>query len=408
MHGRVVALALSALALTAAPARAAVPAGNLVVNPGAEASPGAPDNSTIDPPQGWITAGELTAVQYGASGGFPTTADGAAVAGGANFFAGGNASESSATQVIDVSQAASEIDAGTVTVTLSALEGGWESQDDYATVTLRYLDAGGQTIDLISLAPVTPADRGNTTELLPRSDTGKVPAGTRALRVTIDSVEFQGPYDDGYVDNVSVSLSAPTVVPAPTPSPSPQPTPSPAPTPPPAPTFHQDVVVQPSGTVKVRKPGTNAFVTLSAAAEVPLGSTVDTTHGAVVLSSVPKPGAAPQHATFSEGMFKVTQPGGVTQLTLDQPLAPCRAHAAAAAAKQPKTRKLWGDGHGAFRTQGQFSSATVRGTRWLVQDSCAGTLTRVVRGVIAVRDDVRRKTLILRSGKRYLARPRHR
>jgi hypothetical protein len=157
----------------------------------------------------------------------------------------------------------------------------------------------------------------------------------------------------------------------------------------------------------VRKPGTNTFVTVSAAAEIPLGSTVDTTHGAVVLSSVPKPGAAPQQATFYAGIFRVTQPGGITQLTLNQPLAPCGAHASAAA-KKPRTRKLWGDGSGAFRTQGQFSSATVRGTKWLVQDSCAGTLTRVARGVVAVRDDVRHKTLILRSGKRYLARPRHR
>jgi hypothetical protein len=409
MHGRVAVLALAGLALTAAPARATVPVGNLVVNPGAEASAGAPDNSTIDPPQGWTTtAGELTAVQYGASGGFPTTADGAAVGGGANFFAGGNASESAATQVIDVSQAAPEIDAGLVSATLSALEGGWAGQDDYATVTLRYLDASGQTLaDLISLAPVTPADRNGVTELLPRSDAGKVPAGTRALRVTIDSVQptGQGPYDDGYVDNVSLTLSAPTVTPAPTPSPSP--TPAPTPTPTPSPTYHHDVVVQPSGTVKVRKPGTSTFVTVSGAAEIPLGSTVDTTHGTVVLSSVPKPGAPPQSATFYAGIFKVTQPGGITQLALAQPLAPCGAHASTAA-KKPRTRRLWGDGHGAFRTTGRYSSATVRGTKWLVQDSCAGTLTRVVRGVIAVRDDVRRRTVVLRAGKKYLARPRRR
>jgi hypothetical protein len=406
MHGRVAALALAALALGAAPAGATVPSGNLVVNPGAEASPGAPDNSTIDPPQGWTTtAGELTAVQYGASGGFPTTADGAALGGGANFFAGGNAAESSATQFIDVSQATPEIDSGTVTATLSALEGGFSGQDDFATVTLRYLDASGATIDLISLPPVRLADHGDATELLPRADTGKVPAGTRALQVTIDAVRNSGQYNDGYADNVSVVLSGPTVTPAPTPSPSP--TPTPTPTPSPTPTFHQDVVVRPSGTVKVRKPGTNTFVTVSAAAEIPLGSTVDTTHGAVVLSSVPKPGAAPQSATFYAGIFRVTQPGGITQLALTQPLAPCGARASAAA-KKPKTRRLWGDGSGSFRTSGRYSSATVRGTKWLVQDSCAGTLTRVVRGVVAVRDDVRRRTVVLRAGKKYLARPRRR
>jgi hypothetical protein len=402
MHGRIVALALAACALTAAPARATVPTGNLIVNPGAEA--GTPPDLP-----GWTVTPPFESVDYGNAGGFPASAPD----GGANFFGGGDAAESSASQVIAVPQAAPEIDAGTVTATLSALEGGFDTQEDYATVTLRYLDASGQTIDLISLAPVTEQERGGATELLPHTDSGKVPAGTRALQVTIDAVRFAGSYDDGYADNVNVSLSAPTVTPAPSPSPSPQPTaaptptPTPTPSPPPTPTFHQDVVVQPSGTVKVRRPGTSTFVTVSSAAEIPLGSTVDTTHGTVVLSSVPKPGAQPQSATFYAGIFKVTQPGGVTQLTLTQPLAPCGARASAAA-KQRRTRKLWGSGHGTFRTQGRFSSATVRGTQWLVQDSCAGTLTRVVRGVVAVRDDVRHKTLVLRAGKKYLARPRHR
>jgi hypothetical protein len=48
----------------------------------------------------------------------------------------------------------------------------------------------------------------------------------------------------------------------------------------------------------------------------------------------------------------------------------------------------------------------VRGTQWLVQDSCAGTLTRVVKGVVSVRDNVKHKTIVLRAGKKYLAKPR--
>ncbi|HEY4098286.1 MAG TPA: hypothetical protein VGM33_22370, partial [Baekduia sp.] len=79
---------------------------------------------------------------------------------------------------------------------------------------------------------------------------------------------------------------------------------------------------------------------------------------------------------------------------------------ARAAAKKPKSRKLWGDGSGSFRTRGQYSSATVRGTRWLVQDTCAGTLTRVSKGAVSVHDDVTRRTIVLRAGKKYLARPR--
>jgi hypothetical protein len=49
MHARAAALALAALALTAAPAHAAVPTGNLLVNAGAEdggPSSSAPESST--------------------------------------------------------------------------------------------------------------------------------------------------------------------------------------------------------------------------------------------------------------------------------------------------------------------------------------------------------------------------
>ena len=46
----------------------------------------------------------------------------------------------------------------------------------------------------------------------------------------------------------------------------------------------------------------------------------------------------------------------------------------------------------------------MRGTRWVVIDRCDGTLTRVVRGSVTVRDRVRNKTVVVRAGKQYLAR----
>ena len=58
-------------------------------------------------------------------------------------------------------------------------------------------------------------------------------------------------------------------------------------------------------------------------------------------------------------------------------------------------------GKGKFRTKGQYSAATVRGTKWLVQDTCTTTLTRVTEGVVSVRDKVERKTITLRAGKSY-------
>ena len=68
-------------------------------------------------------------------------------------------------------------------------------------------------------------------------------------------------------------------------------------------------------------------------------------------------------------------------------------------------RQLWGDGTGRFRTKGRYSSASVRGTRWLTADRCDGTQTRVTRGVVQVLDIPRNRQVTLRAGGSYLARP---
>jgi hypothetical protein len=98
--------------------------------------------------------------------------------------------------------------------------------------------------------------------------------------------------------------------------------------------------------------------------------------------------------------------GKILDLKLTEALAACpkAGKAAAAQSKKAKKRKLWGDGKGAFRTSGKYSAATVRGTKWLVEDSCAGTLTRVTSGVVSVR--YRGKDRLVRAGKRFLAKPR--
>ncbi len=175
----------------------------------------------------------------------------------------------------------------------------------------------------------------------------------------------------------------------------------------PTPVVNKTVVVKEiSGRVRYRPRGSRTFVELTAAQGIPVGSTVDTKRGVVELTSVPKAGAAPQSAQFFDGIFLVTQSRGITDLKLTEALARCPKRGARAAAKKPKSRKLWGKGSGKFRTTGNYSAATVRGTEWLVQDSCAGTLTRVREGTVSVRDKVKKRTVLVRAGKRYLARPR--
>ena len=39
-----------------------------------------------------------------------------------------------------------------------------------------------------------------------------------------------------------------------------------------------------------------------------------------------------------------------------------------------------------------------------IEDKCTSTLTRVVRGRVSVRDFVKKKTVIVRAGKKYVAR----
>jgi hypothetical protein len=182
--------------------------------------------------------------------------------------------------------------------------------------------------------------------------------------------------------------------------------PTPTPTSTPTPVVNKTVVVKElKGTIKVKPPGSAKFVDLDATRGIPVGSTVDAKHGTVELTSVPRAGAPPETAKFFDGIFKISQRGGITTLTLVEPLAPC-AKKARAAAKKPKSRKLWGDGKGSFRTQGKYSAATIRGTKWLVTDSCAGTTTKVTQGVVSVRDDVLHRTKIVPAGKSYRAKPK--
>ena len=97
-------------------------------------------------------------------------------------------------------------------------------------------------------------------------------------------------------------------------------------------------------------------------------------------------------AKFFDGIFKVSQTGGVTTLTLSEALDCKKAKgsgSANAAAKKPKTRKLWGDGKGKFQTKGTYSAATVRGTKWLVKDTCTTTTTTVTQGAYRSRTSSR-------------------
>jgi hypothetical protein len=149
---------------------------------------------------------------------------------------------------------------------------------------------------------------------------------------------------------------------------------------------------------------------LTSGTQIPLGATVDATNGVVSLKSISPSGAA-QSARFAGAIFKITQPtNGISYLTLEGgnfggcSIKSTRETASLSAAPTV-VRSLWGSGQGRFSTIGRYAAATVRGTIWKTDDRCDGTLIYVKRGVVSVRDLARKRTLILKAGQSYLAKP---
>jgi hypothetical protein len=164
-----------------------------------------------------------------------------------------------------------------------------------------------------------------------------------------------------------------------------------------------------AGKVLVKQPG-GKFVPLNGPTEIKVGSVVDTTHGTIKLTAG-LGGGKTNSANFNDGLFKIQQSharNAYTVLVLQGGnFGVCRTRALTAfsvdATRKRQVRRLWGNGKGRFTTKGRYSSATVRGTHWLVQDRCDGTLTRVLRGVVKVQDFRHHKTINVRAGHSYLA-----
>lgn len=179
---------------------------NLVINGDAESDVGAPDNNHIVKPTGWETTGQFTAVQYGASGGFPDKSTTGPANRGLNLFEGGNVPRSTAQQTIALGALSADIDGGAVTYDFSAWIGGWENQGDNAAVSVHFRNASGTTLATSTLGPVSETQRPGTS-LVQRSHSGVVPKGTRSALVSIVITRIEGTYNDGSVDNVVLVLN---------------------------------------------------------------------------------------------------------------------------------------------------------------------------------------------------------
>lgn len=197
--------------------------------------------------------------------------------------------------------------------------------------------------------------------------------------------------------------------------------------PPPPPTLDQTAVVdKTSGVVFVTVPGSNVQVPIAKSASVPSGSIIDADRGIVRITTALDGSGKTQSVVVADGSARVrydaASEGRVNLRLVGGNFAVCRAVAnrarasaasvrstraarsPAKASSQP-VRSLWAsDDHGRYTTQGNDSVATVRGTVWLTQDWCDGTLTRVARGLVSVHDTHAGRTVLVHAGHSYFAR----
>jgi hypothetical protein len=214
--------AVLALAASATAVDRALPAGNLVRNPGGEVPLGGATASAPPVlPVAWQNeeakdkSGQpgkpVQVLRYGTHQSVLPRALSASISGGRNFFNGGYPSGiTKAFQVLDVRAAAGDIDERGVKACLSAyLGGGLEGAagtNAIARVDVAFLGEDDAVRGRLAIGPVTRAHRKDAATLLRRAAEGGVPAGTRALRVAL-TLSADYPSNHAMADNISVALT---------------------------------------------------------------------------------------------------------------------------------------------------------------------------------------------------------
>ncbi len=172
-----------------------------------------------------------------------------------------------------------------------------------------------------------------------------------------------------------------------------------------------------SGKVLVTLPSNRRFTLGAQDRNIPIGSVIDTTKGRVDLRAATPPAsgsrATLEDAQFYQGRFTIRQTSShqATQVNLaGGRFATCPPPSATATTPTPGSRAnpalrlLHASGTGTFRTQGRYAAATVRGTIWLTEDFCDGTLVQVTRGVVSVEDLITHKTVTITAPHSFFVR----
>jgi len=202
-------LALLAAACAATSAHATTSA-NLIVNGNGETGKCAKEWDQATTVPGWTTTQGNPVVQCYSVASISTPSSSQQ---GNAFLADGPYGDSAMNQTVSVASAATAIDGGSVTYSLTGWVGGYSTYDGQATVTSTFLNASGASLGSATLNPETPWDRGYSTKLLAESASGKIPAGTRSITTQIVFNDTDGSQNVGYVDNLSLTLNTAVTAP---------------------------------------------------------------------------------------------------------------------------------------------------------------------------------------------------
>jgi len=183
-------------------------------------------------------------------------------------------------------------------------------------------------------------------------------------------------------------------------------------------------LVRRRGRFGLRLPQGPRYFALNGTVKIPIGASVDPRAGVVRLATARNRAGARRFVSVSEGRFSVRQKRSrrpVTRLRLAGRLPQCAASSSrpATATRTKRSLRVAGGKRRRGKTRrskrqqpgdevevnGKYSKGASEGTEWITTDRCDGTLTTVISGTVRVRDYGRAKTVTVRAGHKYLARP---
>jgi uncharacterized protein (TIGR03437 family) len=204
-------------AATVLPSQSQILNRNLVQNPGAEDGSAAQhfsDPQVANIPS-WTTTGGFSVAAY-SDDGFSQNSDRTVVNYGSKFFYGGPGNQrSTAVQLVDLSAAATDIDAGRVKFYFSGYLGpGGGSYDTINQINLKaeFQDASGKALLTSKATGPDEADVHFPAGLLPRTAQGFLPINVRKVKITIDLYIGESGANSYVADNISLVLTTEPVL----------------------------------------------------------------------------------------------------------------------------------------------------------------------------------------------------